>query len=560
METNSADLKKLFNEKKYSIIVDIIENKISEKDKNSGLLNLLGVCKFLNNSNKETLKSAKEDFRRAYLKEKDTPNAFHALKNFINISMDLFDIEFRSGEACNEKIFEEILSYFNENENYFKKNEGLAQSIIRVFKRNLDLDNVINYLKKIIEHNDKNIDALCTYIYFNCFKNDWSQKNFLEYSRLLNKKLPLYPKEKLTSLKENKDKKINLAFLSSDIRSNHSVSFFLKTVLINYNKEKFNIFIYFNNQKEDQTSNEFKKYVFKSRNIFHLNDIEAINLIRSDKIDIIIDLMGITSSHRLPLFKNRIAKNQLLWCGYNNTTGVDHMDYLISDKYLILENEENLYSEKIIRLENIWNCHSGFSGNREFIEPPFKTNKYVTFCSFNNFRKINDNVINVWSSILKKVPNSKLILSPSDTASFSIISKKFKNKGVLDSIIFQTYKKNYEDHLNEYKNIDIALDTFPYNGVTTSFEAIWMGVPVLTIKGYNFNSRTGESINNNLDLKELVSESEEDYIKKAVSYCADTDKIINLRKIIFDKALKSPLFDKEKFSDQFYTSLEKINK
>ena len=148
METNSADLKKLFNEKKYSIIVDIIENKISEKDKNSGLLNLLGVCKFLNNSNKETLKSAKEDFRRAYLKEKDTPNAFHALKNFINISMDLFDIEFRSGEACNEKIFEEILSYFNENENYFKKNEGLAQSIIRVFKRNLDLDNVINYLKK----------------------------------------------------------------------------------------------------------------------------------------------------------------------------------------------------------------------------------------------------------------------------------------------------------------------------------------------------------------------------------------------------------------------------
>ena len=151
-------------------------------------------------------------------------------------------------------------------------------------------------------------------------------------------------------------------------------------------------------------------------------------------------------------------------------------------------------------------------------------------------------------------------MSPSDTASLSIISKKFKNKGVLDSIIFQTYKKNYEDHLNEYKNIDIALDTFPYNGVTTSFEAIWMGVPVLTIKGYNFNSRTGESINNNLDLKELVSKDEEGYVKKAVSYGADTDKIINLRKIIFDKALKSPLFDKEKFSNQFYASLEKINK
>ena len=112
--------------------------------------------------------------------------------------------------------------------------------------------------------------------------------------------------------------------------------------------------------------------------------------------------------------------------------------------------------------------------------------------------------------------------------------------------------------MNDYKKIDIALDTFPYNGVTTSFEAIWMGVPVLTMKGNNFNSRGGESINKNLDLDELICLSNNDYNKKAVSISEDVNKIISLRKIIFDNALKSPLFDKKKFSKNFYNSLENI--
>ena len=558
MEPDSTDLKKLFLEKKYSEIIKIIETKIREKDKSSGLLNLLGVCKFLNNSSEETLNSSKNDFRKAYLKEKNTPNAFHALKNFINISMDLFDLEFRSGKTSSEKVFEEIFLYFNENKNYFEKNEGHAQSIIRVFKRNLDLENVIYYLKKVIDINGNNIDAICAYIYFNSFRKDWDQKKFFEYSIILNRKLPLLPTSQLIDFKINKKKKINLAFFSADIRSKHSVTYFLRTVLMNYDKERFNVFLYLNNEKEDQTVNEFKNYVFKTTNIFNLKDVEAINVIRSDEIDIIIDLMGITSNHRLSLFKNRLAKKQILWCGYNNTSGIDQMDYLIADKKSIYKDEEHFYSEKILYLDDIWNCHSGFPYKREFNEAPISHKKYVTFGSFNNFRKINDDVINIWSSILKKVSNAKLVLKPSDTASFSKISEKFYRNGVLDSIIFLSHKKSFEEHLNDYKKIDIALDTFPYNGVTTSFEAIWMGVPVLTMKGNNFNSRGGESINKNLDLDELICRSDNDYIKKAVSISENINKIISLRKIIFDNALKSPLFDKKKFSKNFYDSLENI--
>ncbi len=122
---------------------------------------------------------------------------------------------------------------------------------------------------------------------------------------------------------------------------------------------------------------------------------------------------------------------------------------------------------------------------------------------------------------------------------------------------FQSHTKSLNDHLNKYKNIDIALDTFPYNGVTTSFEAIWMGVPVLTMKGFNFNSRCGESINKNLNLDELIAENEDDYIEKAISFTKD-HKILNLRKFVYDNCMKSPLFDKNNFSKQFFSSLEKI--
>ena len=557
MQFKGEDLKKLFEEKKYSEIINIIENKISDQNKNSGQLNMLGVCKLLNDTTKENLNSAKKDFKRAYLQEKNTNDGLLALKNFINISMDLFDKDFRLGIETSKEVFDEILLYFDEKKEYFEEKESFIRTIIRVFKRNLDLDNVIFYLKKIIDMNNKDIGAICAYIYFNCYRRNWDQKKFFKFSQILNQNLPLYPSDKLNNITDIKNKKINLAFFSSDIRSRHAVTFFLKTVLIDYDKDKFEIFLYLNN-KEDETTKKFKNYIPKTKNVMNLSDIEAINTIRNDKIDIMINLMGVSSENRLQLFKNRLAKKQVLWCGYNNTTGIDQMDYLISDKNSIFESEKNLYTEKIIYLKDIWSCHSGFSRKREFNEAPMIKNEYITFGSFNNFRKINDEVINAWSTILKQVPNSKLILTPSDTASSHLISDKFDKKGVLNSIKFQSHIKNFNEHLDQYNKIDIALDTFPYNGVTTSFESIWMGVPVLTIKGYNFISRAGESINKNLGLDQLIAENENDYIEKAIFLSKEKNKILNLRKTVYEKALESPLFDKKKFCNEFFTSLEEI--
>jgi len=272
-----------------------------------------------------------------------------------------------------------------------------------------------------------------------------------------------------------------------------------------------------------------------------------------------IDLMGITSVYnRITLFKNRLARTQISWLGYCNTTGLKEMDYLIADPNLIYPEEKIFYSEKVIYLPEIWNTHSGFEFERNYYPPPQIINKNVTFGSFNNFNKINDDVIKVWSNILNKVEGSKLILKSSTKKEITRMKKIFGKYTSIDSISFLKTKKSFKEHLYLYKNIDIALDTFPYNGVTTSFEATWMGVPVLVMKGFNFNSRCGESINKNLGLVDLISNDEIDYIHKAVNLANDKHKLSKIRKKIFDNVITSSLFDTKKFTNNFFNLLEKI--
>jgi protein O-GlcNAc transferase len=562
MEKKLDNIQKLFLEKRYSELIYFIEFKIDEKQKNSGILNLLGACKILKGKpSKESLSSAIEDFRQGYLKEKETKYALEALRNFINASVDLYDFE---NSSANHKIsinnFDDAILYFKETQSLFENDELLILALTRIFKRLGDTDQTIFYLGKLIENKHYRLLTICSYIYQNSFNNNWSQKEFLKYGKFLAEKLPKYPEDRMVKINNSKNNKIRIAFLSSDLRASHSVTFFLKTILKNYNKKEYEIYLYLNN-KEQTYDNDTKSFIAladETVNISILSDIQAINLIRKDHINIMFDLMGVTSKNRITLFKNRLAPIQVSWCGYCNTTGLNEMDYIIADPHLIYDEEKNLYSEKIIYLPDIWNCHSGLNIKREEYPPPIINNKYITFGSFNNFLKINDNVVEVWSKILQNIKNSKLILKPSSPRDISKLTEKFKKKDVLKSIVFEERKKNAEDHLNLYKKIDIALDTFPYTGVTTSFEAIWMGVPVLTMRGHNFQSRCGESINKNINLDYLIAKNEKDYFKKAEELSINNEKLLDIRKIIFKNAQSSPLFDDLKFSKEFFKSLEKL--
>jgi protein O-GlcNAc transferase len=557
MDEKILKLSNLFKEKKYDELIIFIQNSFPKKS--AQILNLLGVARLFNNRDKNSLILALSDFKQAYIKEKKTNFGLEALINFINTAADLYALQSPLEDTkYDSSIFlNQTNDLFEEAKINFGYNEKLVSSIIRVYKHQANLNKTLFYLEKQFEKDDLNLSRFASWIFFNNYKKNWTQSDFLKYSKLFSDKIENFNPSNLVELNRKKNSKIRIGFLSSEILGKHSITYFLETIFKDYNKDKFEIYLYLDNAIEDENTNEFKILVKKFINVSSLEDIEAFNLIRSDNIDIMFDITGVTLSNRVSLFKNRMAPKQISWLGYCNTSGLENMDYLIADKNLIYDEEKNYYSEKIIYMPNIWNCHSGLNSIRSLSDPPCLKEKNITFGSFNNFNKINDQVISVWSQILLKVKNSKLILKSSLKMDKSFLKKEFEKYGVIDSIKFLE-KRKLESHYNLYKNIDIALDTFPYNGVTTTFEALAMGVPVITMKGYNFNSRCGESIIKNLGVEDLIANNEDDYILKAQKIANDKDKLLELRKNIFKISHETPLFDTKQFSQDFFGILEKI--
>ena len=547
----------LFKSRQYSKVVFEITSETTEEQRSAFLCNLLGLSKNANkNKDKDVLISAIKDFRYGYLKEKNTIHAIDALSNFITHNVFLIDLE-----KNYDFDFTEIFDFYQLSEKYCLNHRPINLAMAMVYRRLNDAKKCIFHFKRVIESKKFTAWDLCNYGYWRCLDKEWVQSDFYNYGNFVDENLKVIPDNLLVEISQKPGQKIRIGFLSADIIEGHSVTYFLKTILSNYEKKKFEIILILNNPKEDQLTKDFKDLVDETINIWNFDNVSAVNRVRELKLDIIIDLMGYTSTNRLEMFKNRTAKKQIIWMGYCNTTGLKNMDFIISDPNLILSGEEKFYSEKVIYLPKIWNSHCGFNFERNENSPPFLKNKYFTFGSFNNFAKINSDVVFVWSNILKKINNSKLILKTSLKKHASErIKELFNNNGVLESIKFIDREKEFQDHLDNYKQIDIALDTFPYNGVTTSFEAIWMGVPVLTMAGYNFNSRCGESINKNLNMEQLIAKNEVDYVSKAVNLSINHDEYTSLRKLVFANALNSPLFDNQHYSKSFFEALEKIVK
>ena len=550
------ELQNLFKEKKFSKIIFEITTKTKENERTSGLFVLLGISRIsLNRKNKDQVEQAVSDFKKGYFKELNSENSLNALINLALASVILSDFENTNVD------FDEIKNFYKSSPESFQNKRPINIAMTTIYSRLNDFKGMVYHLKKVIKSGDFIPNDLCNYGFWRCYDQSWSQKDFFEYGKFVEKNLLEYSSDQIIQLSNKKNKKINLGILSADLKTGHSITFFLRTILLNYNKDEIEIYLISNQKDPSTVSAEISNLVFKTIDISQLSDLDALNKIRKLNLDIIIDVMGYTSRNRIGLFKNRIAKKQAIWMGYCNTTGLKNMDYIMTDPNLIYEDEKNLYAEQVLYLPEIWNTHCGFDFERKENPPPLVKNNYITFGSFNNPAKISKNVISCWSKILKEIKNSKLIIKCSnDKKKLDRIEGLMKKNGVLDSVIFHKRLEDKKDHLDLYNKIDIALDTFPYNGVTTSFEAIWMGVPVLTMAGYNFNSRCGESINKNLNMEQLIAKNEEDYISKAVNLNIDRDKLFDLRKSIFLDAIKSPLFNKKKFAENFFNSLREIIK
>ena len=540
----------LFKEQKYQELI-IKSNELTKiEQRPSGLSNLIGLSKvLLKQTSRENIISSINDFKDAYLKAKKEMFGLEALCNLITVAVQ------------NCKKYPELLNVLKDTEKFyldaeivFENNEKLLISGSDLFKYLLNQKKVSEILQKLIKNNTTSKMIRCNYAYNNNFSYSWDSKNYFEYSQDFKNFFPKFKCKKISDINYKYNKKIKLGFVSGNLYNDHSVTYFLKNTFKYIEKKNFEIYTFsFGNQKSSTIIDDIKNNIDFNFDITNLDNQDVIDLIQNKKINILIDLMGVTSADRIEIFNNRVCPIQISWLGYCNTVGFDTIDYIIADKNLIKEDEKKYYAEKILELPYIWNVHSGFDFNRNFNETPFIKNNFFTFGSFGNFRKISDETIDAWSTILKKVVNSKLVLKSSVNYENIILENKFKKNGLEKRIKIYDRSEfsNLRDHLSLYNTIDVALDTFPYNGVTTTFESLWMGVPVIGIKGYNFNSRCGESILKNANLNSFLGSDKKNYIEKALFFSQNINLLKEERNKLFEKVLYSPIFDSKKFGEDF---------
>ena len=536
--------KNLFVEKKYQEIINQIKN-LKPEEKTPQISHILGICKVIKDpNNNENLKSAREDFRETFLKESNTNLGIEALSNFINISTDLLETK-------------ESLNYYKNLDDSSKNNLQLLKALSRLYQFSVSTKDRMKILEKILKINPKSINDWCSYIYTSNFHSSWDQEKIFSTAKKFISNVPIYNLDNLKLDQNVTNRKIRLAFLSSDIFEGHSITYFLRGLVKNINRNNFEIFAISNSNK-DESKNGYKNLFQEWINISKMDDIESINLIRSKKFDITIDLMGLTSENRISLLKNKISPIQITWLGYCNTTGIDQVDYIFADDNLIFEHEYNFYTEKVKKIKNIWNVHEGFNFERPEIKLPFLKKKFFTFGSFNNLNKVSDENLKVWAKIISRVKNSRLLLKSSISYNLDSFIEKLKQYNLFEKVDIIKRKEDFKTHLNLYDQVDLALDTFPYNGVTTTFEALWKGVPVLTLQGYNFNSRCGSSIIKNLGENSLLSNSKDQYIEKAVYLATNINKLAELRMNLYKNLFKTPLFDIVTFSKNFEKLLYEV--
>ena len=346
------------------------------------------------------------------------------------------------------------------------------------------------------------------------------------------------------------EKRLRVGYVSGDFRK-HSVAYFFEPLLQCHKPNVVETFCYYNNTTIDETTKRLMATSDHWRTIVGMTDPDVAHLIRNDKIDILVDLSGHTFKNRLLVFAQKPAPIQVSWLGYPNTTGLSAIDYRFTDIIADPIGEaDELHSETLVRLANGFQCYQGNKTVHSNSELPFKSRGHITFGSFNNLTKVTPEVIKAWSHILHALPKSCLVLKAKQLRhNTSHYLDCFKQEGISeDRIKLYGYLPSMDDHLELYNKIDICLDPFPYNGATTTCEALWMGVPVITLLGDRHVGRVGASILTNVGLTDFIAQDIDGYIQLAVEMAANTSYLKEIRKGLRERMQGAPLCDARSFA------------
>jgi predicted O-linked N-acetylglucosamine transferase (SPINDLY family) len=295
--------------------------------------------------------------------------------------------------------------------------------------------------------------------------------------------------------------------------------------------------------------------------VFQVRDDELAERVRQERIDILFDLDAHAGRERLLVFARQPAPVQVTWAGYVGTTGLAAMDYLLADRWHAPEGTDAYYREKILRLPDGYVCFEPPAYAPEVAALPAVRNGFVTFGSFNQITKTNAQVISLWARVLERVPGSRLLLKYrgfDDPALQAAFVRMFADKGIASERLELQGKSAHSDLLATYQRVDIGLDTFPYSGGLTTCEALWMGVPVVTLPGATFAGRHSLSHLSNVGLTETISLSEQEYVNCAVRLASDLPHLATIRRTLRTKVASSPLCDAPRFAGNWSVQMRDI--
>lgn len=358
-------------------------------------------------------------------------------------------------------------------------------------------------------------------------------------------------------------RRLRIGFVSGDFRF-HSVSYFIGSVLPEMSRNDFELWAYYNYSRSDSRTAEMKPSFYAWRDIYGLSDSEVERQIREDGIDILVDLSGHTSHNRLAVFAQKPAPVQVSWIGYPNTSGLTQIDYRLTDALADPQGEsDDFYTEHLWRLPHGFLCYWPPTSAPRVAESPSRSLGYVTFGSFNNRQKIGTECVALWVKVLQAIPDSRLLIKSvfgvDERPSRDALVNQFVSLGIsAERIRIESAKASQEEHLAMYNEIDIALDTFPYHGVTTTCEALWMGVPVVSRQGDRHVSRVGVSLLTNAGLEDLIADSDEQFVEIAGQLAADLDSLNAIRGALREVVKTSRLMDGSAMADDLSSAMRQM--
>jgi predicted O-linked N-acetylglucosamine transferase (SPINDLY family) len=462
----------------------------------------------------------------------------------------------------------QILGYLNKSEFHYREAIRIKPTFMEALSNlgnNLKdqgrIDEAIKYYEKALEVKtdfalgQSNLLFSLNFLELKTIENRTHQATLFGMA-LSQKNQPKYKKWE----EKFKTDKLRIGFVSSDLRD-HPVGFLIEGLLRNINLSKFDLFAFSATHQTGELTRRVKQYFKEWISLVGTSDLDAAQLIYKQKIDILIDLSGHTAHNRLPIFAFKPAPVQISWLGYFATTGLPEIDYILGDPHVTPHEESGHFTEKIWQLPESYFCFTPPDDNISIMSLPVLANGYITFGCFNNYTKINNEVKKVWAKILHKIPKSKLFIKTAQLNDPEIVLKIIKDfslQGITSERLILEGNSPRSELLASYNRVDIALDPFPYPGGTTSAEALWMGVPVLTLKGDRFLSHVGETIAYNVGHPEWISKDLDDYVAKAVEFSNDLKYLSVMRNELRNSALQSPLFDSPRFAANFGNALQEM--